>query len=69
MTKNEEIDKLRLSAANALCERKGVIIGSSVSCIYGIGEPEVYFGMLLFVERGAERPMTEYLRKLTEMQY
>ena len=69
MTKNDEIDKLRLSATKALFERKDVIIVASVSCIYGIGEPELYFGMLLFFERGAERPMTEYLRKLTEMQY
>jgi excinuclease ABC subunit B len=69
MTKNDEIDKLRLSATKSLFERKDVIIVASVSCIYGIGEPELYFGMLLFFERGAERPMTEYLRKLTEMQY
>ena len=69
MTKNDEIDKLRLSATKALFERRDVIIVASVSCIYGIGEPELYYGMLLFFERGAERPMTEYLRKLTEMQY
>ncbi|HEX7420895.1 MAG TPA: excinuclease ABC subunit UvrB, partial [Thermoanaerobaculia bacterium] len=69
MTKNDEIDRLRLSATKSLFERKDVIIVASVSCIYGIGEPELYFGMLLFFERGAERPMTEYLRKLTEMQY
>ena len=69
MTKNDEIDKLRLSATKSLFERKDVIIVASVSCIYGIGEPELYFGMLLFFERGIEKPMTEYLRKLTEMQY
>jgi excinuclease ABC subunit B len=69
MTKNDEIDKLRLSATKALFERRDVIIVASVSCIYGIGEPELYYGMLLFFERGAEKPMTEYLRKLTEMQY
>jgi len=69
MTKNDEIDKLRLSATKALFERRDVIIVASVSCIYGIGEPELYYGMLAFFERGAERPMTEYLRKLTEMQY
>jgi excinuclease ABC subunit B len=69
MTKNEEIDKLRLAATKSLFERSDVIIVASVSCIYGIGEPELYFGMLLFFERGVEKPMTQYLRKLTEMQY
>ncbi|HVE72469.1 MAG TPA: excinuclease ABC subunit UvrB [Thermoanaerobaculia bacterium] len=69
MTKNDEIDKLRLSATKALFERRDVIIVASVSCIYGIGEPELYYGMLLFFERGVDKPMTEYLRKLTEMQY
>src|SRR5687767_3289177 len=69
MTKNDEIDKLRLSSTKALFERRDVIIVASVSCIYGIGEPELYFGMLLFFERGVEKAMTEYLRKLTEMQY
>ncbi|HYI09724.1 MAG TPA: excinuclease ABC subunit UvrB [Thermoanaerobaculia bacterium] len=69
MTKNDEIDKLRLSSTKALFERRDVIIVASVSCIYGIGEPELYYGMLLFFERGTEKPMTEYLRKLTEMQY
>ncbi|HUR80160.1 MAG TPA: excinuclease ABC subunit UvrB [Thermoanaerobaculia bacterium] len=69
MTKNDEIDKLRLAATKSLFERRDVIIVSSVSCIYGIGEPSLYYGMLLFFERGVEKPMTEYLRKLTEMQY
>jgi excinuclease ABC subunit B len=69
MTKNDEIDKLRLSATKALFERRDVIIVASVSCIYGIGEPELYYGMLLFFERGEEKPMTQYLRRLTEMQY
>ncbi len=69
MTKNDEIDKLRLAATKALFERRDVIIVASVSCIYGIGDPELYYGMLLFFERGAEKPMTDYLRKLTEMQY
>ncbi len=69
MTKNDEIDKLRLSATKALFERRDVIIVASVSCIYGIGDPELYYGMLLFFERGVEKPMTQYLRKLTEMQY
>src|SRR5581483_11529611 len=69
MTKNDEIDKLRLAATTALFERRDVIIVASVSCIYGIGDPDLYFGMLLFFERGVEKPMTQYLRKLTEMQY
>jgi len=69
MTKNEEIDKLRLAATKSLFERRDVIIVSSVSCIYGIGDPDLYYGMLLFFERGVEKPMTQYLRKLTEMQY
>ncbi len=69
MTKNDEIDKLRLAATKSLFERRDVIIVASVSCIYGIGEPSLYYGMLLFFERGIEKPMTQYLRKLTEMQY
>jgi excinuclease ABC subunit B len=69
MTKNDEIDKLRLAATKALFERRDVIIVASVSCIYGIGDPDLYFGMLLFFERGVEKPMTQYLRRLTEMQY
>src|SRR5687767_10641362 len=69
MTKNDEIDKLRLAATKSLFERRDVIIVASVSCIYGIGDPDLYFGMLLFFERGSEQPMTQYLRKLTEMQY
>src|SRR6058998_4190675 len=69
MTKNDEIDKLRLAATKSLFERRDVIIVASVSCIYGIGDPDLYFGMLLFFQRGIERPITQYLRKLTEMQY
>jgi len=69
MTKNDEIDKLRLAATKSLFERRDVIIVASVSCIYGIGDPDLYFGMLLFFERGVERPLTQYLRRLTEMQY
>ncbi len=69
MTKNDEIDKLRLAATKAIFERRDVIIVASVSCIYGIGDPDLYFGMLLFFERGVEKPMTQYLRRLTEMQY
>ena len=69
MTKNDEIDKLRLAATKSLFERRDVIIVASVSCIYGIGDPDLYYGMLLFFEHGIEKPMTQYLRKLTEMQY
>ncbi|HEY0592754.1 MAG TPA: DEAD/DEAH box helicase family protein, partial [Thermoanaerobaculia bacterium] len=69
MTKNDEIDKLRLAATKALFERRDVIIVASVSCIYGIGDPDLYYGMLLFFERGVTRPLNHYLRKLTEMQY
>ena len=69
MTKNDEIDKLRLNATKSIFERRDVIIVASVSCIYGIGDPDLYFGMLLFFERGTEKPMTQYLRRLTEMQY
>ncbi|HKO56383.1 MAG TPA: excinuclease ABC subunit UvrB [Thermoanaerobaculia bacterium] len=69
MTKNDEIDKLRLAATKLLFERRDVIIVASVSCIYGIGEPDLYYSMLVFFERGVEKPLTEYLRRLTEMQY
>jgi excinuclease ABC subunit B len=69
MTKNDEIDKLRLAATKSLFERRDVIIVASVSCIYGIGDPDLYFGMLLFFEKGVAKPIDQYLRKLTEMQY
>jgi excinuclease ABC subunit B len=69
MTRNDEIDKLRLAATKSLFERRDVIIVASVSCIYGIGDPDLYFGMLLFFERGESKPMTRYLQRLVEMQY
>jgi excinuclease ABC subunit B len=69
MTKNDEIDKLRLAATKMLFERRDVIIVASVSCIYGIGDPNLYHSMLVFFERGVEKPMIDYLRRLTEMQY
>ena len=69
MTKNDEIDKLRLAATKALFERQDVIIVASVSCIYGIGDPDLYFGMLHFFERGETKPISQHLRRLTEMQY
>ncbi|MGK2859666.1 MAG: excinuclease ABC subunit UvrB [Thermoanaerobaculia bacterium] len=69
MSKNDEIDKLRLAATKSLFERRDVIIVASVSCIYGIGDPELYFGMLLFFEKGVTKPLDHYLRRLAEMQY
>src|SRR5215468_5075787 len=51
---NEEIDRMRLSATRALFERRDVIVVASVSCIYGIGDPEAYYGMLIFLEKGQQ---------------
>ena len=66
---NEEIDKLRHSATHSLLERRDVIIVASVSCIYGLGSPEAYYGMLLLLEEGKEVPRDEMLRRLVEIQY
>ncbi len=66
---NEEIDKLRHSATHSLIERKDVIIVASVSCIYGLGSPEAYSGMLLRLEEGMEIPRDDVLRRLVEIQY
>jgi excinuclease ABC subunit B len=66
---NEEIDRLRLSATRSLFERRDVVIVASVSCIYGLGSPEAYFGMLQLFERGVEQPLDEILRQLAKMQY
>jgi excinuclease ABC subunit B len=68
-TINEEIDRLRLSATRSLFERRDVIIVSSVSCIYGLGSPEAYYGMLLPLEHGQRIDRDEILRKLVEIQY
>lgn len=68
-TINEEIDRLRLSATRALFERRDVIVVASVSCIYGLGDPDAYFGMLMFVEPGMEIKREEFLQKLVELQY
>jgi len=68
-TINEEIDRLRLSATRPLFERRDVIIVSSVSCIYGLGSPEAYYGMLLPLEHGQRIDRDEILRKLVEIQY
>ncbi len=66
---NEEIERLRLRATKALFERRDVLIVTSVSCIYGLGSPESFFGMLQFFERGAEEGMDLVLRRLVDMQY
>src|SRR5256884_7979162 len=68
-TINEEIDRMRLSATRSLFERRDVIIVASVSCIYGLGSPEAYYGMLLPLERGQRITREEVLRKLVEIQY
>ena len=66
---NEEIDKLRHSATRSLLTRQDSIIVASVSCIYGIGSPEAYEGMLLFLEKGMTLRRDDMLRKLVEIQY
>ncbi len=66
---NDEIDKLRHSATKALLERNDVLIVASVSCIYGLGEPEVYFEMLVFLEEGQTIDRDKMLRKLVDIQY
>jgi excinuclease ABC subunit B len=66
---NEEIDKMRHSATRSLFERRDVIIVASVSCIYGLGSPEAYHGLLLLLEQGMEISREEVLQKLVEIQY
>ena len=66
---NDEIDKLRHAATHILLERRDVIIVASVSCIYGIGSPEAYQGMLLMIEEGMEIMRDELLARLVEIQY
>ncbi len=68
-TINEEIDRMRLSATRSLFERRDVIIVASVSCIYGLGAPEAYYGMMLPLERGQAIGRDQILRKLVEIQY
>ncbi|HBR57962.1 MAG TPA: excinuclease ABC subunit B [Blastocatellia bacterium] len=68
-TINDEIDRLRLSATRALFERRDVIVVASVSCIYGLGDPDAYFGMLLFIEPGTKIKREDFLKKLVELQY
>jgi len=66
---NEEIDRLRLRATKALFERRDVLIVASVSCIYGLGSPEAFFGMLERFELGESKGMDHALARLAEMQY
>src|SRR5271154_6996934 len=68
-TINEEIDRMRLSATRSLFERRDVVIVASVSCIYGLGSPEAYYGMLLFVRQGGTLERREILSKLVEARY
>ncbi len=68
-TINDEIDRLRLSATRSLFERRDVVIVASVSCIYGLGAPEAYYGMLLFVRQGDTLDRNELLAKLVEARY
>ena len=66
---NEEIDKMRHSATKALLERRDTLIVASVSCIYGLGSPESYFDLILFMEEGTEVDRDALLRKLVDIQY
>jgi excinuclease ABC subunit B len=68
-TINDEIDRMRLSATRSLFERRDVILVASVSCIYGLGSPEAYYGMMLPLERGQRIDREQILRKLVEIQY
>jgi len=66
---NDEIDKLRHAATHSLLERRDVIIVASVSCIYGLGEPEEYQSFILKLEKGAHFERRELLHRLVDMQY
>jgi excinuclease ABC subunit B len=68
-TINDEIDRMRLSATRSLFERRDVVIVASVSCIYGLGSPEAYHGMLLLLEKGARFERDAILRQLVAIQY
>src|SRR5471030_890950 len=68
-TINDELDKLRLSATRSLFERRDCLIVASVSCIYGLGSPEAYYGMLLFLEKGQKISRRDILSKLVEILY
>jgi excinuclease ABC subunit B len=68
-TINDELDKLRLSATRSLFERRDCLIVASVSCIYGLGSPEAYYGMMLFLEKGQKIKREDITRKLVEILY
>jgi len=68
-TINDELDKLRMSATRSLFERQDVIVVASVSCIYGIGSPEAYFGMLVMLEKGHQTSREALLRRFVDIQY
>lgn len=68
-TINDEIDRLRLHATRSLFERRDVIVVASVSCIYGLGDPDAYYGMLIFIEPGMKISRDEFLQKLVDLQY
>ncbi len=68
-TINDELDKLRLSATKSLFERRDCVIVASVSCIYGLGSPEAYYGMLLMLEKGQKIPREAIISKLVEILY
>src|SRR5213594_3733554 len=68
-TINDELDKLRMSATRSLFERRDVVIVASVSCIYGLGSPEAYYGMLIMLEKGQQTSREALLRKLVDIQY
>ncbi|HET9900956.1 MAG TPA: DEAD/DEAH box helicase family protein, partial [Actinomycetes bacterium] len=68
-TINDEIDRLRLSATRGLFERRDIIVVASVSCIYGLGDPDAYYGMLIFIEPGMKMKREEFLQRLVELQY
>src|SRR5947208_8423812 len=66
---NEEIDRLRMSATRPLFEPRDVIVVASVSCIYGLGDPDAYYGMLVFLEPGMRIARDTLLQRLVELQY
>ena len=68
-TINDELDKLRMSATRSLFERQDVIVVASVSCIYGIGSPDAYFGMLVMLEKGHQTSREALLRRFVDIQY
>jgi excinuclease ABC subunit B len=68
-TINDELDKLRMSATRSLFERRDVVIVASVSCIYGLGSPEAYYGMLVMLEKGHQTSRETLLRRFVDIQY